>query len=187
MRGRECIRSSCDRRADATATSSSLQRCDCSDCYAFCASPSLRSSPGSVHPRRRARRRRSRRVAAFGGGAIFSEVEKGYSVWDGLCFAVTTMTPVGYGLSPHATGGRILAIALMLIGIGFVALLTGASPAVSQSTDRRSVEAAEADVAADVGDIRVELARELRGISARLQELEQMVQRIGVPEGEKST
>ena len=122
-------------------------------------------------------------VAAFGGGAIFSEVEKGYSVWDGVWFAVTTMTTVGYGdVSPHTTGGRVLAIALMLIGIGFVALLTGAiaqrflSPQI-----RRSVEAAEADVAADVGDIRAELARELRGISVRLQELEQMVERVGLP------
>jgi voltage-gated potassium channel len=124
-------------------------------------------------------------IAAFGGGAIFSQVEKGYSVWDGVWFAVTTMTTVGYGdLSPHTTGGRLLAIALMLVGIGFVALLTGAiaqrflSPQI-----RSSVEAAEADVAADVGDIRAELARELRGISTRLQELEQMVQRIGEPTG----
>lgn len=121
--------------------------------------------------------------AAFGDGAIFSEVEKGYSVWDGVWFAVTTMTTVGYGdLSPHTTGGRIVAIALMLVGIGFVALLTGAiaqrflSPQIS-----RSVEAAEADVAADVVDIRAELTRELRAISRRLQELEQMVQRLSVP------
>jgi hypothetical protein len=42
-------------------------------------------------------------------------------------------------------------------------------------------------VVLDFGDIRAELARELRVISARLQELEQMVQRIGVPEGEAPT
>jgi voltage-gated potassium channel len=122
-------------------------------------------------------------IAAFGGGAIFSEVEKGYSVWDGVWFAVTTMTTVGYGdLSPHTTSGRLLAIALMVICIGFVALLTGAiaqrfpSPQIS-----RSLEEAEADVATDVGDIRAELVRGLRGITARLQELEEMVQRTGVP------
>ena len=123
-------------------------------------------------------------VAAFGGGAIFSEVEKGYSVWDGVWWAITTMTTVGYGdLSPHTTAGRLVGVALMFIGIGFVALLTGAiaqrflSPQIHES-----VEAAEAEVAADVGDIRAELVRELRGISARLQELEQMVERVGVPE-----
>jgi len=123
-------------------------------------------------------------VSAFGGGAIFSEVEKGYSVWDGVWWAITTMTTVGYGdLSPHTTAGRLVGVALMFIGIGFVALLTGAiaqrflSPQIHES-----VEAAEAEVAADVGDIRAELVRELRGISARLQELEQMVERVGVPE-----
>ena len=123
-------------------------------------------------------------VAAFGGGAIFSEVEKGYSVWDGVWWAITTMTTVGYGdLSPHTTGGRLVGVALMFIGIGFVALLTGAiaqrflSPQI-----REEIEEAEAEVASDVGDIRVELVRELRGIGARLQELERIVERLGVAE-----
>lgn len=123
-------------------------------------------------------------IGAFGGGALFSTVEKGYSVWDGVWFAVTTMTTVGYGdLSPHTSAGRLVAVTLMLIGIGFVALLTGAiaqrflSPQITQS-----VQATETEVAADVGDVRVELARELRGISERLRELEQMVERIGLPE-----
>ena len=125
-------------------------------------------------------------VAAFGGGAIFHVIEKGYSVWDGVWFAVTTMTTVGYGdVAPNTTGGRLLAVALMLVGIGFVALLTGAiaqrflSPQI-----RHSIEEAEDEVAADVSDIRAELARELRGISTRLRELEQLVERIGVPESE---
>jgi len=123
-------------------------------------------------------------VAAFGGGAIFSEVERGYSVWDGVWWAITTMTTVGYGdLSPHTTAGRLVGVALMFIGIGFVALLTGAiaqrflSPQI-----RAEIEEAEAEVAADVGDIRGELVRELRGIGARLQELERIVERLGVPE-----
>jgi voltage-gated potassium channel len=123
-------------------------------------------------------------IAAFGGGAIFSVVEKGYSVWDGTWLAVTTMTTVGYGdLSPHTTAGRLVGVALMFVGIGFVALLTGAvaqrflSPQIHES-----VEAAEAEVATDIGDIRAELVRELRAVSVRLQELEQMVHRVGVGE-----
>jgi len=64
-----------------------------------------------------------------------------------------------------------------------VALLTGAiaqrflSPQI-----REEIEEAEAEVAADVGDIRGELVRELRGIGARLQELERIVERLGVAE-----
>lgn len=123
-------------------------------------------------------------VAALGGGALFAQVEHGYTMWDGVWFAVTTMTTVGYGdLSPHTAAGRLIAVALMLIGIGFVALLTGAiAQRFLGPQIQRGVEATEAEVAADVGDIRVELARELRGISTRLQELEKMVERIGVSE-----
>lgn len=123
-------------------------------------------------------------IAAFGGGAIFSVVEKGYSVWDGTWLAVTTMTTVGYGdLSPHTTTGRLVGVVLMFVGIGFVALLTGAvaqrflSPQIQER-----VEMAEAEVAADVGDIRAELVRELRAIGTQLQELEQMVHNVGVGE-----
>jgi voltage-gated potassium channel len=38
---------------------------------------------------------------------------------------VTTVTTVGYGdIYPHTDAGRIIAMAIMLVGIGFVALLT---------------------------------------------------------------
>jgi hypothetical protein len=37
------------------------------------------------------------------------------------------MTTVGYGdVTPQTTAGRIIAVIVMLVGIGFVALLTGA-------------------------------------------------------------
>ena len=65
------------------------------------------------------------------GGAIFASVEKvdghgnALTTWDGIWWAVTTVTTVGYGdIYPHTDGGRIIAMSIMLIGIGFVALLT---------------------------------------------------------------
>jgi voltage-gated potassium channel len=60
------------------------------------------------------------------GGAAFADMEDtGY--WDGVYWAVTTMTTVGYGdLSPQTTQGQVLSIVVMLVGIGFVAVLTGA-------------------------------------------------------------
>jgi voltage-gated potassium channel len=40
-------------------------------------------------------------------------------------WAITTVTTVGYGdLYPESNAGRILAVAVMIIGIGFVAILT---------------------------------------------------------------
>jgi voltage-gated potassium channel len=122
-------------------------------------------------------------VAAFGGGAIFSVVEKGYGVWDGMWLAITTMSTVGYGdISPHTTAGKLVAVTLMLVGVGFVALLTGAVAERFLSPEIGEIEVAEAEVAIDVGDFRAEFVRELRGISARLQELERRVERSGALE-----
>jgi voltage-gated potassium channel len=68
--------------------------------------------------------------AVLGGGAAFAAVEKDQhlSAWDGVWWAITTVTTVGYG-TPEVTtdGGRILAIGLMFTGIGFVAVLTAAA------------------------------------------------------------
>jgi voltage-gated potassium channel len=46
---------------------------------------------------------------------------------EGRYWALTTITTVGYGdLSPGTTAGRFLAGAVMLMGIGLIAVLTGA-------------------------------------------------------------
>jgi voltage-gated potassium channel len=61
------------------------------------------------------------------GGAVVASVEDGqhWSTWDGIWWAATTVTTVGYGgYEPQTDSGRIIATAIMLIGIGFVALLT---------------------------------------------------------------
>jgi voltage-gated potassium channel len=66
-------------------------------------------------------------LTAVGGGAAFSSVEKGRSTWDGVWWAVSTMTTVGYGdIAPITNYGRVIAIVVMLVGIGFIALVTGA-------------------------------------------------------------
>ena len=43
-------------------------------------------------------------------------------MWDGVWWAMATVTTVGYG-KPEVTsdGGRLIAIVVMLVGIGFVA------------------------------------------------------------------
>ena len=69
-------------------------------------------------------------IAVLGGGAAFAAVEKEehLSAWDGVWWAITTVTTVGYG-TPEVTtdGGRIIGICLMVTGIGFVAVLTAAA------------------------------------------------------------
>lgn len=46
-------------------------------------------------------------------------------IFQGVWWAITTVTTVGYGdLYPESHAGRVLAVAVMFIGIGFVAILT---------------------------------------------------------------
>jgi len=64
-----------------------------------------------------------------GGGVVFVAVEPGQNLttWDGLWWAVETVTTVAYGdIYPTTALGRIVATVVMVAGIGFVALLTGA-------------------------------------------------------------
>jgi len=63
-------------------------------------------------------------LTAAAGGYAYSAAESAQdpppSTWDGIWWAVSTMTTVGYGDEfPLTTLGRVYAIALMLVGIGF--------------------------------------------------------------------
>jgi voltage-gated potassium channel len=88
-------------------------------------------------------------MTVLGGGAGFAAIEKEQhlSAWDGVWWAVSTVTTVGYGdISPQTDGGRIIAIAVMFVGIGFIAILTAAAAERflrAQKTERRELEAVE--------------------------------------------
>lgn len=61
------------------------------------------------------------------GGLAFAKIEPGVDAGDGLYWAVTTVTTTGYGdIVPTTETGKTLAMALMLLGAAFVAVLTGA-------------------------------------------------------------
>jgi len=114
-------------------------------------------------------------LVAFGGGAAFAAVEKDHNAnvngtWDGVYWAITTMTTVGYGdVSPETNYGRIIAIAVMIVGIGFLGLLIGAA---AERFVARDIERAEAEVAGEVEESEGEVRAELRSMAARLVELE---------------
>jgi len=117
-------------------------------------------------------------LTALGGGAAFAAAEgREVNTWDGVWWAVTTMTTVGYGdLSPETDLGRVVGIVVMIVGIGFLTLLIGA---VSERFVATGVGEEIAQVEEDVAEVEVAeaaVARELRAISARLAELERILQ-----------
>jgi voltage-gated potassium channel len=108
-------------------------------------------------------------VTVLGSGAAYAAVEPGEkSTWDGAWWAVTTMTTVGYGGSPTTTPGRIITIGLLVVGIGFVAVLTGA---VAQRFLASQIEEV-AEATHDVEATDAEVLAELREVRSRLDRLE---------------
>ncbi len=72
-------------------------------------------------------------------GAVMSLVEpqtvKG-NMWDGMWWAIVTATTVGYGdISPSSPPGRLVAVALMLFGIGLTATLAASVAAYFVNQD----------------------------------------------------
>ena len=59
------------------------------------------------------------------------------TTWDGIWWAVVTVTTVGYGdLTPTSIQGRIVAMVVMLFGIGFLSVLTAAVASRFVKTER---------------------------------------------------
>jgi len=122
-------------------------------------------------------------VTVIGGGAAFSAVESDQhlSTWDGVWWAMTTVSTVGYGdVVPRTTDGRIIAIAVMFVGIGFIAILTAAAAERFIRTtgaieeEQLEIEREQAKIVAEEEAIEAEQ----RGIDDVLAEILQRLERI---------
>ena len=99
-------------------------------------------------------------AVVLGGAAEYAAETEFENLWDGVWWAVVTVTTVGYGdLTPYTVGGRVVGIVLMFVGISFLSLLTAAI-ASRFVRDERSSEHEEMMTA--LHEIRAELA-ELKG------------------------
>ena len=60
-------------------------------------------------------------LTVIAGGTAYAALEEKPTAWDGIWWAVCTMATVGYGDQVPATSeGRVLAMVVMLVGIGTV-------------------------------------------------------------------
>lgn len=110
-------------------------------------------------------------LTALAGGAAFASVEK-LPVGDGIYWAITTMATVGYGdIHPTTPEGKVIAITVMLVGIGFAALVVGAIADRFIRPQVHEVEATDDD-----------LLQQIRDLGAQLQRLERTLERRRSPD-----
>lgn len=122
-------------------------------------------------------------VTIVGGGTAFASVEKEPTAWDGVWWAITTATTVGYGDVPVTTdAGRFIGIVVMVVGIGFATLLIGV---VAERFVTPEVEKEAAETEADVEASQARILEQLREIGTRLSEIEMIVRR-GRPRSDAS-
>jgi len=99
----------------------------------------------------------------------FTDPKNFPNVGDSMWWAIQTVTTVGYGdLVPTSPGGRLVAAVVMLVGIGFLTVITAAITSTFIETARRRIEGSGSDVIAD----------KLDQISARLELIEAGLENI---------
>lgn len=83
------------------------------------------------------------------------------TIGKGMWLALQTVTTVGYGdVTPKQPSGRVIAVVIMLAGIGFIAVITASVTATLVETSRRRFAGrSDADTTRRLVDITERLAR----------------------------
>ena len=99
----------------------------------------------------------------------FTDGKNFLNIGDSLWWAIQTVTRVGYGdLVPTGTIGRLVAALVMLVGIGFLTVITAVITSTFIETARRRIE----------GNVSDALSAKLDRIDARLEVIEAGLENI---------
>ena len=112
-------------------------------------------------------------ATALAAGEAFAAFED-RSAGNGVYWALTTMTTVGSDLFPTTTASKMLAVALALVGVSFVAILTGA---IAQRFLAPEVEREVEEVEEELDATTQTMLRELGGVRAQLDRIEAALRR----------
>ena len=83
-------------------------------------------------------------VLLAGGGLAATEADTVRTYWDGVMWALSLMTTVGFiGGAPTSTGGKLIAAVLMVFGFVLLAFTTAAVASLFVHEDEAPVEANE--------------------------------------------
>ena len=114
-------------------------------------------------------------VMTVGAGTVMTVLdhENFPSIGLGLWWAAQTVTTVGYGdIVPTTLAGRLVAVFIMLVGIGFLTVITAAITSTFVSRSRRDQAPSAADAA---------LAEQFRQLDSRLERIEAALGRSSSP------
>jgi voltage-gated potassium channel len=116
-------------------------------------------------------------LTAVAGGAAFVGFEHThhYDDWTGIYWAITTMTTLGSDIYPTTTGAEIISVVLLLVGISFVALLTGA---IAQRFLGPEIAEVEAELEEGEQSAEVIALRQMREVRDQLQGLEVALEQL---------
>ncbi|HET8567373.1 MAG TPA: ion channel [Candidatus Limnocylindria bacterium] len=108
-------------------------------------------------------------VVFLGGLAIHAlEPDRATSIGDGIWWAAATLSTVGYGdIAPASFWGRVLAAAIMLVGIGTFAALTAAVASFFVEADTSDESVSLSKMEREITQIREELASLRQDLAAR--------------------
>jgi voltage-gated potassium channel len=114
-------------------------------------------------------------VMTVGAGIVMTVLDRDNypSVGSGLWWAAQTVTTVGYGDNvPMTLAGRIVAVLVMLVGIGFLTVITAAITSTFVSRSRREQSPSDPDAA---------LAEHFHQLDSRLERIEAALGRSPSP------